>query len=456
MTTSPVDEAVTRMQADGATPAAIATFTRHHRALLDGAAGLIAEADIDPLTDLDVLEQLPEGDDGALSQTVIIKLNGGLGTSMGLAGPKSLLPAKDGQTFLDIIVRQVLAAREQHGAALPLVLMNSFSTRAATEAALAGYDTLPVPGVPMYLMQSRVPKLYEDGLQPASWPADPELEWCPPGHGDLYQALWSSGVLRTLLDAGYRYAFCSNSDNLGATVDAAIPSWMSGHDVPFVIESCRRIPADRKGGHLAVRKADGRIILRETAQTSSEDQAALQDLGRHRYCSSNNIWLDLVALDARLARTDGVLELPLIRNVKTVDPIDATSPRVIQAESAMGAAIECFAGARSVLVPRTRFVPVKTTNDLLVLRSDRYVLDHAARLSATVSGEDPFVDLDPDHYKLLAGFEQRFPDGAPSLRDADRFVVRGDVTFGAGVVVRGDVTVERSEPAVVADTVLAG
>ncbi len=452
-------DAVERMRADGVGPDAVAVFTDHYRALEAGESGLVLEDSIEPIAELPRLADLSV-DERTVSQTfgrtVVIKLNGGLGTSMGLSQAKSLLPAKDGLSFLDIIVRQVLALRDRHRVPLPVVFMDSFSTHADTEAALAAYPDLPVPRLPWFFLQNREPKLLADGLYPVDWPADPSLEWCPPGHGDLYPALRSSGVLQQLLDAGYRYAFCSNSDNLGAVPDPTIVGWMARQQVPFLVESVRRIPADRKGGHLAVRRSDRRIVLRETAQTSAQDMDALQDLDRHRFCNSNNIWIDLQRLAQRLDAQHGVLGLPLIRNVKTVDPSDTSTPRVIQMESAMGAAVECFDGACSIEVPRDRFVPVKTTNDLLVLRSDLYALDDSLRLRRVVDRSDPFVDLDPTFYKLISQFEPRFPDGAPSLRDADRFVVRGDVTFGSDVVVRGDVRLDQPEPAVLAGTVLSG
>ena len=167
-------------------------------------------------------------------------------------------------------------------------------------------------------------------------------------------------------------------------------------------------------------------MLRETAQTSPEDIDGMQDLDRHRYCNTNNVWFDLRALAAALEETGGALDLPLIRNEKTVDPADKTTPTVIQIESAMGAAVQAFAGAATVLVDRERFAPVKTTNDLLVVRSDRYRATDDARLVPTADGSI-FVDLDPDYYRVLADFDARFPDGAPSLRECERLTVRGDV-----------------------------
>ena len=369
----------------------------------------------------------------------MLRLNGGLGTSMGLTGAKSLLEAKDGNSFLDIIARQVLALRERFDARLPLVLMNSFSTRDDSLKALEAHPGLDV-GLPLDFLQNKEPKLLVEDLTPVEWPDDPALEWCPPGHGDLYTALVTSGMLEQLLEQGFEYAFVANSDNLGAVLDPRILAWLRAESIPFAMEVTDRTEADRKGGHLAVRRSDGRLVLRETAQTPDEDREALEDITRHRYVNTNNLWVSLRALDEALR--DGFLELPMIRNEKTVDPSDSSSPAVYQLETAMGAAIEVFEGARALRVPRTRFAPVKTTDDLLALRSDAYELTGDARMVlADGRSNAPFVALDSEHYKLLRDFEERFPSGPPSLVECDRFEVEGDVHFGAGVVARGDVLV---------------
>jgi UTP--glucose-1-phosphate uridylyltransferase len=213
---------------------------------------------------------------------------------------------------------------------------------------------------------------------------------------------------------------------------------------------------DRKGGHFARRKSDGRIVLRETAQTLPEDRERLADLDRHRFASTNNIWFDLRAMREALDVRDGILGLPLIRNEKTVDPSDPGSPKVIQVETAMGAAIEVFPDSRLIEVGRDRFVPVKTTNDLLVVRSDVYDLGPDFSLDQ-VAGEVPFVDLDGQHYKVITEFDKRFPEGAPSMKKATSLTVDGDFTFGAHVQVVGDVelTTDAAER-IAADTVLIG
>jgi UTP--glucose-1-phosphate uridylyltransferase len=429
----------------GVDEVAIDTFAHYYRLLEHGETGMVPESSIEPL-DMPTLADAEVPDEAAaaaIAKTVVIKLNGGLGTSMGMDRAKSLLCVRKGLSFLDIIARQVLHLREQYGVTLPLIFMNSFRTSGDSMAALARYDKLAVEGLPLEFLQNKEPKLLVKDLSPVSWPKDPDLEWCPPGHGDIYTALRGTGLLDKLIEAGYRYAFVSNSDNLGATADARVAGWFAESGAPFAIEAVRRTPSDRKGGHFARRKMDGRIILRETAQTLPEDQAALSDLSRHRYCSTNNLWFDLQAMKEALDVRSGILGLPLIRNVKNVDPGDKSSPEVIQVETAMGAAIEVFEGAETIEVGRDRFVPVKTTNDLLVLRSDVYDLGGDFVLDQT-SEEIPFIDLDSAHYKLVGEFDKRFPEGAPSLKEATSLSIEGDWTFGRGVRVVGDVELEAS------------
>jgi UTP--glucose-1-phosphate uridylyltransferase len=303
-----------------------------------------------------------------------------------------------------------------------------------------------------------IPKLDADTLAPAQWPDAPALEWCPPGHGDVYGALRRSGMLEALLERGFRYAMISNSDNLGATLDPRIAAFVAGERIPFLMEVVEGTEAERKGGHIARRLADGQLVLRETAQTPPEDADSFRDFRRWRYYNTNNLWVDLRALAALLDERDGVLPLPVIVNRKTVDPRDRTSTPVVQLESAMGAAIESFPGSRLLEVPRTRFVPVKGTDDLLVLRSDVYMLTEQLEVQPVPqrAASLPFVELDPAFYRLLDEFERRFPDGAPSLREASRLVVHGDVTFGAGVVVRGAAELAVDRPTRLADGAVIG
>ena len=431
-----------KAEAGGVYGAELAALRRRLRQLGEGQAGWLPGAVLEPLADLPRLAGLSEPSPGqardVLGRLVVVKVNGGLGTSMGLSGPKSLLEVKPGTCFLDVLATQVLALRERHGVRLPLVLMNSAATRGPSLDVLRGYDGLGVPGLPLDFLQGREPKIQADDLQPVRWPADPELEWCPPGHGDIYTALVASGTLDALLGAGLRYAFVSNSDNLGALADVRIAAWLAAGQVPFALEAVRGTTADRKGGHLA--RYQGRVVLRETAQVPGGD-TSFTDVGRWRWYNTNNIWIDLRALKDMQAADPAAPALPLIVNRETVDPRDPASTPVIQLEWAMGAAIGSVPGARALHVPRSRFAPVKTTDDLLVVRSDAYELTDDGQMRPGFDGPGPVVTLDKDFYKLLPDFEQRFPAGAPSLRRCRRFEVDGDVTFGADITAVGDVRV---------------
>ncbi|MFN8125451.1 MAG: UTP--glucose-1-phosphate uridylyltransferase [Candidatus Nanopelagicales bacterium] len=455
-----LDQAKRKMVDAGVAAEAIDVFSHYYGELESGATGLIPEETIEPLTDPPALTDVAPDfatEREALAHTAIIKLNGGLGTSMGMERAKSLLPVRDGRTFLDIIVSQVRHVRETYDVPLPLIFMDSFRTRDDTLAALQAHPDVAVDGLPLDFVQNSEPKLLAADLTPVEWPADPSLEWCPPGHGDLYTALVASGVLQALIDAGYQYASVSNADNLGAAPDPRLAAWFASSGAPYAAEVCERTAADRKGGHLAWRRSDGRLILRDTAQTPPDEMTYFTDIQRHPYFHTNNLWFDLRSLADALSDGGAVLGLPLIRNVKTVDPSDPTSPEVIQIETAMGAAIEVFDGAEAITVPRHRFLPVKTTNDLLLLRSDAYTLADDATLHLEPA-RAPLIDLDPDHYKTVAAFDAHFPAGAPSLLDATSLTVHGDWTFGRDVTVEGAAELsDPGEPATVADgTTLTG
>ncbi len=454
--TSGLERARRKMLDAGATDAAVDVFTHYYGQLGGDGDGFILEDTLEPLTDPPRLASVdvdPDAAAEALRRTAVIKLNGGLGTSMGLDGPKTLLPVRGRKTFLDILVAQVLRARERYDARLPLIFMNSFRTREATLDYLERYDDLAVGDLPIDFLQGFEPKLTKDELEPVAWPADPDLEWCPPGHGDIYTSLVGTGLLDQLLAEGFRYASIANGDNLGAGPNATLAGWFAASGAPYAAEVCPRTPNDRKGGHLAIRKADGQLILRDTAQTAPEEMAFFTDEYRHPYFHANNLWVDLVALQRLMAERRNVLGLPLIRNEKTVDPSDASTPEVIQMETAMGAAIEVFPGAQAIAVERDRFLPVKTTNELMLVRSDAFALDGDARLVATTE-RLPAVSLDKRFYALLPDFDQRV-EYVPSLREARSLTVEGDWTFSDPVTVVGDaVLADAGEPRVVDDEVI--
>jgi len=423
----------------------IETFSHYYGEVLTGETGLIYDRDIRSVgmaeieTYDKILEYARVGID-AFPQTVRIVLNGGLGTSMGLKCAKSLIDIRDGMSFLSIIMRQA------ENSEVALAFMNSFNTHDDTMAAMI---KLKPPTFPRTFLQHKFPKIHQKDFSPTSWPKNPKLEWNPPGHGDVYTALLTSGMLDSLLADGIIYAFISNSDNLGARLDESLLGYFAHHRFPFMMEVAQKTPDDRKGGHLA-RHKNGRFILREAAQCPENEQDMFQDIQRYQYFNTNNIWINLKALKI-LFDQQKIIHLPLILNPKTLDPRDENSPAIYQIESAMGAAISLFEGATAINVPRTRFYPVKTSNDLLTVRSDCFVysIDESLRINPIRFKRNKpgatKVDLDPKYYGKIDDLEKRFRNGIPSLVDCDALTIEGDVLFEKDVRIRGSVTIKNTQ-----------
>lgn len=427
-----------KMEREGLPKIVIDTFAHYYRKVVTGETGLIRDREIESLRSEDIerrenLDRFAGAGDDALSRTVMIVLNGGLGTSMGLTGPKSLLEVKEGKTFLEILLNQAA------GTDVTLALMNSFSTHADT---LAAIQRIQPSKEPITFLQHKFPKILKKSLAPAEWPDARELEWNPPGHGDIYTALKTSGMLDELLDKGIRYAFISNSDNLGATMDSALLGYFAEKGFPFMMEVAERTPADVKGGHLA-RHKDGYLLLRESAQCPEDELDAFTDIDRYRFFNTNNLWVDLEYLRDLIER-EKTVRLPMIVNPKTLDPRDENSPPVYQVETAMGAAISLFEGASAVCVDRTRFFPVKKCNDLLAVRSDYFVLTEKGGLALNPARRTDSlkIDLDSRFYKKIDQFDQRFPEGAPSLAACESLTVKGDIRFEGGVEIIGNTVIE--------------
>ena len=438
---------VAKMKKEGLQPLVIDTFASYYQKVLSGETGLVHDREIQPVEQQDVqdfshLEKYAAAGERAQQHCVRIVLNGGLGTTMGLTGPKSLIEAKNGKSFLEIILKQADHNRVQ------LALMNSFNTHAATQTALA---EIKPSRSPLYFIQHKFPKITRKDLSPAAWPENPELEWNPPGHGDVYTALHTSGMLSGLQKKGIRYAFIHNLDNLGAQMDSGMLGYFAEHGFPFMMEVAEKTPADIKGGHLA-RHRNGRLILREAAQCPREEIEAFQDITRYRFFNTNNIWINLEALTA-LFEKEHTLGLPMILNPKTADPRNKKSPAVYQIETAMGAAISLFEGATAVRVPRHRFFPVKSCSDLLALRSDCYLLEDTYQLrlnpmrQAAGKSETVKIRLDPNFYGNIDLLEQRFQDGLPSLVNCESLDIEGDVYFENGVSIQGGVSIKNTQSA---------
>merc|ERR1719512_653225 len=230
-------------------------------------------------------------------------------------------------------------------------------------------------------------------------------------------------------------------------MDLKILTYFVQSKAPFLMEVAHRTDADKKGGHLAKDLKTGGLLLRESAQCPEEDEKAFQDTTKYQYFNTNNLWVDLVALKATFEKHGGSIPLPVMKNSKTVDPRLKTSTKVLQLETAMGAAISCFEGATAIVIPRERFAPVKTTNDLLALRSDAYKItdDFRIVLAPECKGVPPNIKLD-GKYKFVDAMETLVPQGAPSLIGCKSLTVEGEVVFEKGVVLQGGVVVSNVGP----------
>jgi len=445
-----------KMEQDGLDTVVIDTFAYYYDKILTGETGLIYDRDITPVApdeiqDFNNLAPYAEYGRNILDRCIMIVLNGGLGTGMGLTRAKSLLNVKDDLTFLDIITKQSETDRVRLG------LMNSFSTDQDTITAL---KRLELSEFPILFLQHKFPKILKENLMPARWEKNPKLEWNPPGHGDIYTALLTSGTLDNLLDDGITYAFISNSDNLGAVMNESLLGYFAEHRFPFMMEVADRTPTDAKGGHLA-RHASGRLILRESAQCPQDETDAFRNITRYRYFNTNNIWINLEFLK-RLIESRGTIPLPMILNKKTLDPRDPKSPEIYQIETAMGSAVSLFEGATAVRVPRSRFFPVKKCSDLLLIRSDcffmtdtyRFVLNPKRRLPNL-----PTISLDPEYYGKIDDLDERFRLGIPSLLECESLSIEGNVFFEGNVSIKGTVRIRnpREIPVIIDEgTVIQG
>ncbi|MBF0225399.1 MAG: UTP--glucose-1-phosphate uridylyltransferase [Desulfobacterales bacterium] len=418
----------------------IDNFSYYYEKIISGEKGLIFNKNIEAVQSEDIedfnnIEKYVEAGKKVLNKAVMIVLNGGLGTSMGLTKAKSLIRVKNNLSFLEIIIKGMEALNVR------LVLMNSFSTNEDTISEINKINPLRQPEI---FLQHKFPKIIEKDFTPAEWPKNKELEWNPPGHGDIYTALQTSGMLKKLLNEGIKYAFISNCDNLGASLEEALLGYFSEKNLPFMMEVSDRTPSDIKGGHLA-RSKNGGLLLRESAQCPSDEISAFQDINLFHFFNTNNIWVNLEFLNTLIKKEKSV-KLPIILNPKNLDPRDEKSPKVYQVETAMGSAIFLFEGASAIKVHRSRFFPVKKCNDLLTLQSDCYILSEGYKIIENPERklERIKIQLDSKYYNNIDDYEKRFPEGIPSLQECKGLTVKGDVLFEKNITIKNDILINNT------------
>nr|QBH73764.1 UTP-glucose-1-phosphate uridylyltransferase 2 [Aphelinus abdominalis] len=381
----------------------------------------------------------PEEIKELLSKLVVVKLNGGLGTSMGCHGPKSVISVRNGLTFLDLTVQQIENLNKTYGSNVPLVLMNSFNTDDDTQKIIRKYKGIDIEI--HTFNQSCYPRINKESLLPIAKHSHihEDLEaWYPPGHGDFYESFRNSGLLKLLLSQGRKYCFMSNIDNLGATVDLRILRLLLGQekaqDIEFLMEVTDKTRADVKGGTLI--QYDDKLRLLEIAQVPKEHAEDFKSVKTFKYFNTNNLWIKLEAIDRVL--NSGTLDLEIIVNPKTFE----NGLNVIQLETAVGAAMKCFNGSCGIHVPRSRFLPVKKTSDLMLVMSNLYTLRNGslAMSPQRMFPTTPLVKLGDNHFSKVKEFLSRFPT-IPDILELDHLTVSGDVTFGTKVTLKGTVII---------------
>merc|ERR1712223_1156504 len=370
-----------------------------------------------------------------LDKLVVVKLNGGLGTSMGCKGPKSVIVVRNDLTFLDLTVQQIEYLNKTYDTDVPLVLMNSFNTDEETEKVIKKYSGFRVRI--LTFNQSCYPRLNKESLLPIARDVHVERDleaWYPPGHGDFYQAFYNSGLLDDLINQNRKYVFMSNIDNLGATVDLSILKEIITESTEFIMEVTDKTRADVKGGTLI--NYEGRLRLLEVAQVPKDHLEDFKSVKKFPVFNTNNLWINLPAIK-RIVE-EGTLDMEVIVNPKSLDD----GVNVIQLETAVGAAMKCFEKGIGINVPRSRFLPVKKSSDLLLIMSNLYSLEKGA---LTMSPDrmfqtTPLIKLGDQNFKKVNDFLQRF-GSIPDILELDHLTVSGDVTFGKGVVLKGTVII---------------
>jgi len=430
-----MDEIFKFLQEKQIRPLASKIFLFNYQKLIKNPLNFILSHEITPLDKTDAVYEEStdtiEAEDikKELNKVLIIKLNGGLGTSMGLEGPKSQLIVKDDLNFLEITCQQVEKFREKHEINVPLLFMNSFNTQEATKANLQKLN-FTNQTLPTSFLENKSPKLQkiisdsgEITYLPAKYATNSDLEWAPPGHADVYPSLYETGLLDELISKGYEYLFISNVDNLGASLNYNIFEKYLNLNSDFVMEVASRTENDKKGGHLALK--DNKLILREVAQVQPSDEADFQDFTKYKFFNTNSIWIKASALKTLLDQNQGILNLPLIINEKNINPTDLNSPKIIQLETAMGSTISLFENAKTILVPPKRFIPVKNTNNLLYLLPDLVYMNNDYELFPTKNIK---IDLNPKFYKNVSDFYARFKV-IPSLKNCQSLKIESDKHF---------------------------
>jgi UTP--glucose-1-phosphate uridylyltransferase len=298
------------------------------------------------------------------SKVAVLVLNGGMATRFG-GGAKGVVPVVDGHprtSFLAVKLAEVEQRATESGASIPVVLMHSFATEAASRAHVDEIDWAGLRKEDRYwFSQSIMPRVLPDGTPLATLPEaehfDDSTLYAAPGHGDTLGRLRSSGVLKTLRDRGIEHILISNVDNVGASLD---PTVLGAHieaaqrGAAVSVEVVRRIAGDA-GGCIADLPG-GRPAIIEGFRLPVGT-----DLADFPHFNTNTLWLVADQMDRPF-------DLTWFAVRKKIAWPGGGEREVVQFEQLIGQVTELVPSAFLDVDRDARFLPIKTREDLAVAR----------------------------------------------------------------------------------------
>jgi len=316
------------------------------------------------------------------SKLAIVKLNGGLGTSMQCTGPKSVITVKNNLTFLEIIINQIRFLNKKYKCNIPLVLMNSTLTTNNEEMKKIINNSSDIDILIFH--QDNLPRICAKTnklLNNDSFISNTPIS-CPSGTGDFYESLLKSNVYHKLLKRNIEHLFISNIDNLAASADPYILNFLQNNkNIEFNIEVTPKTELDIKGGTFI--DYDNKTRLLEVAMIPKENLEEFYSIEKFKIFNTNNIWIKLNSL------INNYENMEIFQNFKTID-----NTEFYQIESVIGSGINCFENISIINVPRNRFLPVKKKNNLEDIRSDKYILTTSSILQYVKDDTDTLEEED--------------------------------------------------------------
>ncbi|XP_044466910.1 UTP--glucose-1-phosphate uridylyltransferase-like isoform X2 [Mangifera indica] len=348
-----------------------------------------------------------------LDKLVVVKFNGVVGTNMGFTGPKSAIEFHNNLTFMDLMVNQIESLNSKFGCNVPLVLMDTTETHGDTQKVVEKYSASKID-IHSFRQKALEGQSGKDKLHPSD-------------HGAVFLSLMKSGTLDVLLSQGKEYALVVHADNVAAVVDPKILNHLIQNEIEYCMEVTPTTSIDLKNSIINSRQ--GKFQLMNITQNPAKHSD-----GRFKFIDTRNLWVNLKAIK-RLVDTDA-LKMESLSASK-----EEYSDQIKLQDTAADSAIRFFDRTSGINVPPSRFLPLNSTSDLLLLKSDLYSsMDGVlVRNNARNNPSNPSIELGPE-FKEVSDFLSRFKS-IPSIIDLDSLKVTGDVWFGAGITLKGRVNI---------------